>query len=538
MVLLARLLLALAGTALADQDRSPVEVTEGSVRLAGGNTDAGRVEVFYQGRWGWLCLGPGIGAGGWGKAEADIVCKQLGLRKGVSTMRMANGPYADVLPIASVQCSGAEKSITDCKLELRSAEACSALAAAGVRCTNFVAEDQPRIELSGASPESLLADSSFRIECTSEPQAERVEHLPSFACEVQEQKASEKKIDSCSADQCAQGVKDLPDPFLLETALEAFVFKPAMEAHLKSAQEQRSAVSSGERVAAHGSTNCSAIGLEISPEEQDLAMLRRAYFSPLARLLFDLDADVIGLRGRKSGGFDVSESLSPAAAAVFTDLEESGAAELGDMGLSEELQQEALASLGDKAFDDRLAAVRTPLPLLERWLQENSTVRSFVAAYFGGHAMLHGYKVVHLPSSVTTEAFIAAHWHHDRAGRRLKMFILLNDVDPTEGHPTQVALGSHRLSYYWHEEFEQSRYDNAYVQRHFKTLRLAGKRGTGYIFDTNAIHKGTPEGSQGRNVIVVEYHQAAKCSLISRLGLNIPCPSGDQKALNWYFTLG
>jgi len=518
------------------QRADEVEVSEGSVRLAGGNTDAGRVEVFYKGRWGWLCLqGPSVA--GWGKVEADIVCKQLGLRKGVSTMRMGGGTHEDVLPIASIGCSGQETSITDCALQLRSTpdEACSGdLPAAGVRCTNFLPEDQPGIELLGAAPDRLLGNSSFRIECASEPkQAAKAETLPSFACNIEE--LSEESA-ACSAD-CATegGAKDLPDPFV-QSALEAFVFKPAMKEHLKLAQDQHHSAVLGEPVAAHSSTNSTAIGLEIGPKEQSLQTLRRAFFSPVARLLFDLDAEVIGLRGRKSG-LDISDSLSSPAAAIFSELEEKGAVELGHMGLSEDLQQEALAALGDKAFDDRLAAVRSPLPLLEKWLQENSTISSAVAAYFGGHAVLHGYKVVHLPSTVTTEAFIAAHWHHDRAGRRLKMFILLNDVDPEEGHPTQVALGSHRLSYYWHEEFEQSRYDNDYVQREFKTLRLAGRRGTGYIFDTNSIHKGTPEGSQGRNVIVVEYHQAAKCGLISRLGLNIPCPSGDQKALNWYFTM-
>ena len=51
----------------------------------------------------------------------------------------------------------------------------------------------------------------------------------------------------------------------------------------------------------------------------------------------------------------------------------------------------------------------------------NATISSAIAAYLGGHAMLHGYKVVHLPSQLTTKDFVAAHWHHDRAGRRLKL---------------------------------------------------------------------------------------------------------------------
>ena len=54
------------------------------------------------------------------------------------------------------------------------------------------------------------------------------------------------------------------------------------------------------------------------------------------------------------------------------------------------------------------------------------------------------------------------------------------------------------------KEFEQSRFDDEYVRREFRTVRLTGKKGSGYLFDTNSIHKGTPEGSLHRDVIVVE----------------------------------
>jgi len=260
------------------------------------------------------------------------------------------------------------------------------------------------------------------------------------------------------------------------------------------------------------------------------------YLSPVARLLFDLDADIFGLTGHRVNTI-AEAGIDARATSVFETLDADGVVELGDLNLTEELQSEALAALGDLATAPHLAAVRTPLPLLEEWLDKNVTLKHAVAAYFGGHAMLHGYKVVHLPDTMSTKAFVASHWHHDRTGRRLKLFMLLNDVDPAEGHPTQVAKGSHHLAYYWHEEFEQSRYTDAYVSGTYQAVRLAGPRGSGYLFDTNTIHKGTPEGTKGRNVIVVEFHQAAKCGLIARLGLNIPCPSGDQKPLNWYFKL-
>lgn len=39
------------------------------------------------------------------------------------------------------------------------------------------------------------------------------------------------------------------------------------------------------------------------------------------------------------------------------------------------------------------------------------------------------------------------------------------------------------------EEFEQSRFDDQYVRGEFRTVRLTGKKGSGYLFDTNSIHK-------------------------------------------------
>ncbi|CAJ1383043.1 unnamed protein product [Effrenium voratum] len=473
------------------------EATDGAVRLAGGNTDAGRVEV-HRGQWGWICLNDE-----WDTAAAEVVCRQLGLRRGQATMRMDNGPGDRFFRLAQ-RCQGTESSLLDC--HLTDAKVCTG--AGGVRCTNFLQEEQPPLHVVG-DLRDLLGQPMLRLACEAAPVAS-TSTLPPFNCRIQEEGECE-------------GANDAPNPFLHES-LNAFVFKDAMKAHLEAASARRKSVHATEMNA-----NWRAVGVELNSSSQSQARVR-GVLSPLGRLLFDLDAEVIGLSGRKRGRSD----LSPGARQIFTSLEAQGALELGQLQLPLGLQEEALSALG-KA--EGLAAARPQLPKLEQWLRQNTTLAAAVATYLGGHAMLHGYKVVHLPSKLTTKEFVAAHWHHDRTGRRLKLFIRLNDVDPAEGHPTQVALGSHRLSYYWHEEFEQSRYEDAYVQKEFSTLLLAGKKGTGYLFDTNSIHKGTPEGSQHRDVIVVEYHQAAKCSVISQLGLNLPCPSGDQRPLNWYFHL-
>jgi hypothetical protein len=99
----------------------------------------------------------------------------------------------------------------------------------------------------------------------------------------------------------------------------------------------------------------------------------------------------------------------------------------------------------------------------------------------------------------------------------------------------------------------------------YRIKTACGKAGTGYLFDTHALHRGRPQGphDNSRTVIIAEcllrattmprmdpesargkssdlngvcavwsnatrYHEVSKCALVRELGLQIPCPSGDQ----------
>ena len=121
-------------------------------------------------------------------------------------------------------------------------------------------------------------------------------------------------------------------------------------------------------------------------------------------------------------------------------------------------------------------------------------------------------------------------WHHDRAGRRLKFFVFLHDVDCDFGRPTQVALSSHRLLYYNSATFPSSRFTDEAVRSEYRVKTACGPAGTGYLFDTHALHRGTPQGpnDHSRTAVIAEYHELSKCSQVRELGLQIPCPSGDQ----------
>ena len=156
-----------------------------------------------------------------------------------------------------------------------------------------------------------------------------------------------------------------------------------------------------------------------------------------------------------------------------------------------------------------------------------------VAAHPQTETTLHGYKLTKLStvSKSDVTAYVASRWHHDRVGRRIKLFIYLHDVDCDHGHPTQVALASQNTEYYRTEEFPTSRYRDDYIAAEYTVAKGCGKRGGGFLFDTHMIHKGTPEGSKARTTVIAEYHNSYKCPAVKALGLPIPCPSGDQHML-------
>lgn len=94
------------------------------------------------------------------------------------------------------------------------------------------------------------------------------------------------------------------------------------------------------------------------------------------------------------------------------------------------------------------------------------------------------------------------------------------------------ANGVHtgRLLYYNSATFPSSRFTDDAVRSHFRIKTACGKAGTGYLFDTHSLHRGMPQGpdDHSRTAVIAEYHEVTKCPLVRELGLQIPCPSGDQ----------
>ncbi|KAH8047060.1 hypothetical protein JL720_16192 [Aureococcus anophagefferens] len=169
------------------------------------------------------------------------------------------------------------------------------------------------------------------------------------------------------------------------------------------------------------------------------------------------------------------------------------------------------------------------LPAVEDF-RANATPRPWSRTRRG--RALDGYKVTRLTTRGEDEgAYIAGLWHHDRVGRRLKLFVYLHDVDCDDGHPTLVVRGTHRLRYYRTDSFAASRFEDAYVRGAYDVVAACGRRGGGFLFDTHAVHKGTPERAD-RTTVIAEFHSAAKCPALEALGSGCPARAGTSASLH------
>ncbi|XP_052826276.1 deleted in malignant brain tumors 1 protein [Octopus bimaculoides] len=103
-----------------------------TVRLVAGKTSAeGRVEVFFNGKWGTVC------DDGWNEDSALVVCRMLGYNGAIYYGKARYGPGTGPIWIDDLKCSGKEHFITDCKFNDWGKHDCSHAEDAGVLCRNI-----------------------------------------------------------------------------------------------------------------------------------------------------------------------------------------------------------------------------------------------------------------------------------------------------------------------------------------------------------------------------------------------------------------
>uniref|UniRef100_A0A8D2LD69 Lysyl oxidase homolog n=1 Tax=Varanus komodoensis TaxID=61221 RepID=A0A8D2LD69_VARKO len=126
------------GFKLDDSLPNQIEVSKG-----GAKTGEGRVEVLMNGEWGTVCDDQ------WSLAAASVVCRELGFgsaKEAITGARLGQG--IGPIHLNEIDCTGSEKSITDCKFNTQ-IRSCTHEQDACVRCNIPAMGFQNQVRLSG-----------------------------------------------------------------------------------------------------------------------------------------------------------------------------------------------------------------------------------------------------------------------------------------------------------------------------------------------------------------------------------------------------
>ncbi|XP_068736596.1 uncharacterized protein [Montipora capricornis] len=102
----------------------------GSIRLRGGGSNYGRIEILYNGQWGTVC------DDAWDINDANVACKQLGFSRLASSAYTGAryGQGTGAIWMDDVACSGSESHIYDCRQRGWGNHDCTHSGDAGVQC--------------------------------------------------------------------------------------------------------------------------------------------------------------------------------------------------------------------------------------------------------------------------------------------------------------------------------------------------------------------------------------------------------------------
>lgn len=95
----------------------------------GDHTCSGRVEVYYDGRWGTVCDSY------WGSSDGQVVCREVGCGNGIEAVRDADfGEGSGPVWLNYVGCSGPETTVRNCDSRDWGDNSCQHNSDSGVIC--------------------------------------------------------------------------------------------------------------------------------------------------------------------------------------------------------------------------------------------------------------------------------------------------------------------------------------------------------------------------------------------------------------------
>ena len=158
-----------------------------------------------------------------------------------------------------------------------------------------------------------------------------------------------------------------------------------------------------------------------------------------------------------------------------------GFVQVHDWGLDTQLlakqAEESLRRFGKWGREKAYLTSRAAVPAIDA-LVNNETLAMVVRGYLGGPARFDGYATFSLMPNATVDSYISGHWHHDRCGRRLRLFVFTHDVDAAEMPTTQVARGSQDTVYFTHaNRIGLTRFSDQYVRSRHEVVTLDGRAG-------------------------------------------------------------
>ncbi|CAB4041080.1 deleted in malignant brain tumors 1 -like [Paramuricea clavata] len=141
-----------------------VECSSGvPVRLQGPSSSngTGRVEVFYNGRWGTICDNY------WDINDARVVCRQLGYQYTVRALRGNQVPDGTgQIWLSSVRCTGSEENLISCSHSGWGNHYCGHHQDAGVECSATDVDECARgLDNCGSNSQCINTEGSFLCIC-------------------------------------------------------------------------------------------------------------------------------------------------------------------------------------------------------------------------------------------------------------------------------------------------------------------------------------------------------------------------------------